>query len=563
MKNINKIGFIALLLFSFNILLAQSPHKMSYQAVIRNSTFALVVNAPIGMKISILQGSATGTAVYVETQTPTTNANGLASIEIGGGTVVSGLMSTINWGAGPYFIKTETDPTGGTTYSIASTTQFLSVPYALYSLNSGNAATTTGNCMECHVHDKYLPGAGYKNSLAEKRDNAKESWAFSGHAEGETAFGEGTNASCAGCHAAQGFDYRVKNKLEPTYLTPVVGKDSMIFSFSVDAASSSAMTGLPGHIGCFSCHKGNPADSMALVSTDSVKMLFYAMPGKEKYINLKQNKGKSNLCIMCHQSRPISQNVTAGNGGSVDYPALATNLTNIFYDSTKTTAVGGNKVTLSSSTIGHYGWPGNVLAGKGYGPIEIPGAPTPYTNSAHTLLASCNSCHMASPKIVSGKPVGGHTFLAAGNYNGCNVTGCHSSSPLSATTAKVISAFGTQKANLDTLASLLMSKGQLMMATDTTFATDLVTRNNLWYKFTTLHFSGNLNIGTKAGQFAVNTASPAAGLYKWPTLTNGQFAAMQAFSVCIKEFSGGIHNTQYTNALLRNAIWYLRTNPIP
>ena len=167
--------------------------------------------------------------------------------------------------------------------------------------------------------------------------------------------------------------------MEPTFVAGTA-PGTFAFSFSVDAASSSAMSGLPGHIGCFSCHKGNPADSMALVSTDSVKMLFYAMPGKEKYINLKQNKGKSNLCIMCHQSRPITQNTTAGDGSSVDFPALAADLTGIFYDSTKTTAAGGNKVTLSSSTIGHYGWPGNVLAGKGYGPIEIPGAPTPYTN---------------------------------------------------------------------------------------------------------------------------------------------------------------------------------------
>ena len=170
---------------------------------------------------------------------------------------------------------------------------------------------------------------------------------------------------------------------------------------------------------------------------------------------------------------------------------------------------------------------------------------------------------MASPKIVSGLPVGGHTFIAAGNYNGCNVTGCHSSSPLSATSAKVTSAVGAQKANLDTLAELLMSKGKYLMAIDTTLAVDLITRNNLWYKFTTKHFDGRHNIGSAAGQFAVNTATPNAGLNKWPTLTNGQFAALQAFSVSIKEFSGGIHNTQYTNALLRNAIWYLRANPIP
>lgn len=111
---------------------AQAPEKMSYQAVIRNSSDALVTNQSVGMQISILQGSAGGSAVYVETQTPTTNANGLVSIEIGGGTVVSGNFSTIDWANDSYFIKTETDPSGGTSYSITGTSQLLSVPYALH-----------------------------------------------------------------------------------------------------------------------------------------------------------------------------------------------------------------------------------------------------------------------------------------------------------------------------------------------------------------------------------------------------------------------------------------------
>ena len=64
---------------------AQAPEKMSYQAVIRNSSNALVTNTQIGMEINIRQGFTTGTIVYTETQTPTTNASGLVSIEIGGG----------------------------------------------------------------------------------------------------------------------------------------------------------------------------------------------------------------------------------------------------------------------------------------------------------------------------------------------------------------------------------------------------------------------------------------------------------------------------------------------
>jgi hypothetical protein len=115
---------------------AQSPNKMSYQAVIRNNSNALITNQAVGMRVSIIQGNSSGTAVYVETHTPTTNANGLASIEIGGGLVVSGTFSTINWANGPYFVQTETDPAGGTSYSIAGTSQLLSVPYALHAKNT-------------------------------------------------------------------------------------------------------------------------------------------------------------------------------------------------------------------------------------------------------------------------------------------------------------------------------------------------------------------------------------------------------------------------------------------
>lgn len=120
---------------------AQAPQKMSYQAVIRNGSNTLIVSTPVGMKISVLQGTSTGTAVYVETHTTTTNANGLVSVEMGNGTVVSGAFNTINWANGPYFIKTETDPTGGTNYTIAGISQFLSVPYALFSANGTPGAT--------------------------------------------------------------------------------------------------------------------------------------------------------------------------------------------------------------------------------------------------------------------------------------------------------------------------------------------------------------------------------------------------------------------------------------
>jgi Chaperone of endosialidase len=119
--------------------LGQSPQKMTYQAVVRNASDVLVSNASIGMQISILQTSPTGIAVYIETHTPVTNINGLATIEVGSGTVVAGSFSGIDWSAGPYYLKTDTDPTGGTTYSISGTSQLLSVPYALYAESTGSS----------------------------------------------------------------------------------------------------------------------------------------------------------------------------------------------------------------------------------------------------------------------------------------------------------------------------------------------------------------------------------------------------------------------------------------
>lgn len=141
------ITILFAMLFSV-IVNAQSPELMSYQAVIRNSSNVLVSNTQVAMQISILQGSASGTPIYVETQNPTTNGNGLVSIQIGSGTLVSGNFSAINWANGPYFIKTETDPdgsNGGIAYTITGTSQLMSVPYALYAKAAGSTATSSGH----------------------------------------------------------------------------------------------------------------------------------------------------------------------------------------------------------------------------------------------------------------------------------------------------------------------------------------------------------------------------------------------------------------------------------
>ncbi|SFN61657.1 hypothetical protein SAMN04487989_10244 [Bizionia echini] len=122
------------MLFWVSIAFSQTPQKMSYQAIIRSSDGTLVTNQSIGMQISILAGSINGSAVYTETQSATTNINGLVSLEIGTGST-SDDFSAIDWSSGTFFIKTESDITGGNNYSITGTNQLLSVPYALHAAN--------------------------------------------------------------------------------------------------------------------------------------------------------------------------------------------------------------------------------------------------------------------------------------------------------------------------------------------------------------------------------------------------------------------------------------------
>lgn len=131
-----KKPILILLIIILNVSVwAQPPHKFSYQAMVRDNENQLVIGQTIGMQISILQGTIFGESVYIETQSPTTNENGLVSIEIGANTatVLHGNMADIEWSDGNFYIKTEIDPTGGTVYTITSTSQLLSVPYALYS----------------------------------------------------------------------------------------------------------------------------------------------------------------------------------------------------------------------------------------------------------------------------------------------------------------------------------------------------------------------------------------------------------------------------------------------
>lgn len=113
------------------------PNKFNYQSVVRDTIGQLVTNQPVGMRLSLQRGPQM-TNLYTETHQLTTNSNGLLTTTIGSGQPTLGMMDTIDWSGGMVYVKTEIDMTGGSNYSLVSTRELLSVPYALYSLNSGS-----------------------------------------------------------------------------------------------------------------------------------------------------------------------------------------------------------------------------------------------------------------------------------------------------------------------------------------------------------------------------------------------------------------------------------------
>ncbi len=133
-----------LLLLTITAAWAQAPQRISYQSIIRDANNVVVASSAISVKISLLRGTATGPAVYVETHGITTNANGLVSLNIGEGTAITGSFAGIDWSNGPYLIQTATDPTGGTDYSIIGIAPLNSVPYALNAANASVATTLAG-----------------------------------------------------------------------------------------------------------------------------------------------------------------------------------------------------------------------------------------------------------------------------------------------------------------------------------------------------------------------------------------------------------------------------------
>ncbi len=400
-----------------------------------------------------------------------------------------------------------------------------------------NGIDANATCTQCH------------NSAGV--DSVSTEYAYSKHSYGDANFEEVGSTSCAPCHESEGFKYVVTNNVSTVFS---IVPPATTYSNPYAASSSTSY----GPMQCEMCHfhlhtTYTFADFMPLTTTAPVPMTFL---GGAQTINLTQEGGISNLCVKCHQPRPFTDSNTDKN--VLNYAGLVSNPNAVFYDAAQSNSLNVLKPSYRTST--HNGTIAAIFAG--IGGVEFG---TGYSNSAHTTVASCQDCHMAP---MTGK-AGGHTFFVQGNFNGCNVTGCHGANPISSSTTLWQQTRTNTKSLLDNLAANLTIGG-----------VDILGRNgdatsNLWAGLTTNNYDGTLNIydpvnnpagptynttlfqnpstsGFTAAQIALNSSLPKL------TLTNAQMGAIINFQLCLREFSLGIHNTAYTTTLLTNSIAVLQ-----
>lgn len=398
---------------------------------------------------------------------------------------------------------------------------------------SGTDANET--CKQCH-------SPSMVDKVATEFELAKHSW-------GTVAFEEAGAIGCDPCHTSKGYIYVCKNNIPATF-TFTGGKWVNDYS-SIDAEAI-------GAINCWTCHSSlhttyGVAD-LAFTTTAPVPMTMW---GGAKTIDLTQGGGKSNLCVKCHQPRPLTcSNDPAGR--LLNYDSLISSPNTLMYDST----AGAHNIYVKPSYRMHihYGAIGAIYAGMGG--IEFPGT-IAYSNSKHTTVASCSDCHMAEP--MTGM-AGGHAFnvrnakesaLGSGttwNFNGCNVTGCHIDEPQSKTAAKFVNARTEIKGLLDALATAINAagSGHDILHSD-------ASSSNLWWGISTGNYDGYLDIYSSSTNPAgywrdpYGSGSTNAGKPKFPSLTNLQTGALINFQLCLREYSLGIHNTSYVRALLTNS----------
>lgn len=131
----NAILILLLLLFT---VCTYAQQVVNYKAIVKDGSGNILATTPVSIRFTIYEGVGLTNAVYQETHSPTTDANGIVIVNIGEGTLnVNGVFDTIDWGSDDHFLNTKINAGAGIVD--LGTTAFKSVPYALYAEKAGSA----------------------------------------------------------------------------------------------------------------------------------------------------------------------------------------------------------------------------------------------------------------------------------------------------------------------------------------------------------------------------------------------------------------------------------------
>ena len=114
---------------------AQAPLGFNYQGIAREADGTPISNQTIGIRVSITDG-ANGSSQFTEEHFPDTNEFGLFTLVVGQGNG-NRTLNAVDWSGGNLWLQIELDPDNSGTYILMGSQQLMSVPYALYSQQSG------------------------------------------------------------------------------------------------------------------------------------------------------------------------------------------------------------------------------------------------------------------------------------------------------------------------------------------------------------------------------------------------------------------------------------------